>query len=393
MIRDVEVRGVSRVSAKVVAHRVHTKPGDVLDMQTLAGDLRRVYLIGEFEQVSFDLEGEPGNRRLVITAEEKSWGPWYIRPGAGVEANANGLGRFTALAQLRRPYVNRLGGEWRSLLTIGNFFSFRTEFWQPIEYSGHFFVAPRAEFVRRGQEAIRIADQITVVDADARRLGFDFGYQIGPIGEVRVGLVRGDVSLDALQLPAGKQDADLGYQRTLVTIDQLDNVYFPSKGTFAELDLRFSRAGLGADDEYDRLHARFVHAWNSGKNRWLLQLEYGSGLGTTLPLYADFTLGGFFRLSGFDRDALVGQVIGMGKLLYYRQVGSLPSLLGGDFYLGASLETGNAWTNSTSASFSDLLLAGSVWAGVDTILGPIYAGYGHAEGGNGSWYFFLGRIF
>jgi hypothetical protein len=30
---------------------------------------------------------------------------------------------------------------------------------------------------------------------------------------------------------------------------------------------------------------------------------------------------------------------------------------------------------------------------MDTYFGPIYLAYGHAEGGNGTWYLFLGRTF
>ena len=35
----------------------------------------------------------------------------------------------------------------------------------------------------------------------------------------------------------------------------------------------------------------------------------------------------------------------------------------------------------------------SVFVGVDTILGPVYASFGHAEGGRNSVYLFLGRLF
>ena len=394
VIHDVIVRGVSRVSPKLVAKRVHTRPGDVLDLKTLAGDLKRVYLIGEFAQVAFDLDGPSDNRRLVITATEKSWGPWYIRPGAAVEANASGLGRFTALGQLRRPFINRIGGEWRTILTIGDYFAFVSELWQPIEFTGHFFVAPRVDFRRRGAQTVLVGDSVQALDADRALFGFDFGYQIGPIGEVRVGMIRGELEIEPLEIGASEFKAQLGAQRTLVTIDQLDNFYFPSKGTFAEVELLFSREGFGADDEFDSLGISFVQAWNAGKNRWLLHLEGGSDLGSDLPTYKNFALGGFMRLSGYDRNSLLGPTSAFGKLLYYRQVGSMPSLLGGDFYLGASVEAGNVWAATDGTpSPADLQLAGSVWAGVDTILGPLYTGYGYAQGGYSSWYFFLGRIF
>jgi NTE family protein len=38
-------------------------------------------------------------------------------------------------------------------------------------------------------------------------------------------------------------------------------------------------------------------------------------------------------------------------------------------------------------------LGGSLWAGVDTPVGPIYMGYGMAEGGETAFYVVLGRVF
>ena len=58
-----------------------------------------------------------------------------------------------------------------------------------------------------------------------------------------------------------------------------------------------------------------------------------------------------------------------------------------------SLETGNVWQLDETPHVADLRVAGSLWFGMDSILGPIYAGYGLADGGDSSFYLFLGRIF
>jgi NTE family protein len=39
------------------------------------------------------------------------------------------------------------------------------------------------------------------------------------------------------------------------------------------------------------------------------------------------------------------------------------------------------------------MFAGSAFIGADTPIGPVYLGYGHTEGGNGSLYLFLGPLF
>ena len=62
-------------------------------------------------------------------------------------------------------------------------------------------------------------------------------------------------------------------------------------------------------------------------------------------------------------------------------------------YLGASLEAGNAWEESGDITLSSLIPAGSVFLGVDSLLGPFYFGGGFAEGGQKSFYMYLGRPF
>jgi NTE family protein len=44
-------------------------------------------------------------------------------------------------------------------------------------------------------------------------------------------------------------------------------------------------------------------------------------------------------------------------------------------------------------AFDDVIVAGSIFLGLDTFLGPVYLAYGHAEGGHDSVYFFLGQTF
>ena len=98
-------------------------------------------------------------------------------------------------------------------------------------------------------------------------------------------------------------------------------------------------------------------------------------------------------IEALGRNELTGSQLAFGRLLVYRASGKLQSLLGGTKYVGISLETGNVWQNDQSRSISDLRVGGSLWVGMDSLLGPIYAGYGLADGGDGSFYLFLGRVF
>jgi hypothetical protein len=70
-------------------------------------------------------------------------------------------------------------------------------------------------------------------------------------------------------------------------------------------------------------------------------------------------------------------------------MGDLPRAVGRAWYAGASIEAGNAWTNRADVSLGDMRKAGSIFVGLDTMIGPLYAGWGHTFGGQSAFYLFL----
>ena len=80
--------------------------------------------------------------------------------------------------------------------------------------------------------------------------------------------------------------------------------------------------------------------------------------------------------------------------MYYRQIGRRGSGVF-DFptYAGISLEAGNVWQDRDDADLGDLRKNGSLFLGVDTLLGPVYLGAGFEDGGRRAFYLFLGRTF
>jgi NTE family protein len=101
-----------------------------------------------------------------------------------------------------------------------------------------------------------------------------------------------------------------------------------------------------------------------------------------------FALGGFERLSGLQLNELRGQHAALVSGTFYRRIwdSSFASC-----YAGMSLEYGNVFQERDAIEIGDGLAAGSAFLGLDTILGPVYLGYGRAEGNRGNFYFFLGK--
>jgi NTE family protein len=186
-------------------------------------------------------------------------------------------------------------------------------------------------------------------------------------GEARVGLqfgkfrassISGDIDLPTDNITRGA----IVVQGRL---DQLDNVNFPNNGYIAQFKLISSLKALGSDDEYNRLQGNILGAFTFKKQTVLASLSGGTYIGNDLPFYDTLTLGGIFNLSGLSTGQLRGQTMALGRLITYHRVGS--SFIG-DLYAGASLESGNVWTEDEKQfDLSNLRLAGSVFVGYDTI--------------------------
>lgn len=86
--------------------------------------------------------------------------------------------------------------------------------------------------------------------------------------------------------------------------------------------------------------------------------------------------------------------MGLGRLVYYyRLADGAPPLLSG-VYIGGSLEAGNVWQDVHKVDFAKLIFAGSVFIGLDTIIGPVYFAYGLAERSDGGqFYLHVGKRF
>lgn len=393
-IDAIRVTGVQRVDERQVLHRIETKVGEPFDIARLATDLELIYEIGEFETVDFDLERSAGFTTLVIRARERTWGPGTARFGLGLESDLEGDGRFRALALYRRNQLNSRGAEWRAIGSVGSVNEFSTDWYQPLDFRGALFVNPGVRATGQEIELRNLEGGQIEVDIQDVEATLDVGIVINDASEIRAGIFRGTVDIEARFLEGTVPfDSDAGGYRFQATVDQLDSVRFPRRGVSAGIRLDFARDEMGADDEFDRVSVEALQALSLGKSTWVGTLRYGGDMGSKLPLYADFDIGGFLFLSGFPRGERSGSQLYFGSLIYYRQIARLPSGIGGGVYVGGSFEMGNVWLESEKATFGELIQAGSIFVGADTILGPLYLGYGRAEGSSDAFYLFLGRLF
>jgi NTE family protein len=98
-------------------------------------------------------------------------------------------------------------------------------------------------------------------------------------------------------------------------------------------------------------------------------------------------------MSGLLARDIVGNHYGFAHLTVRTRLATLSTApQGGGLYVGFSLEGGNAWDDAQSVRLGDLKGAASVFAGVETLLGPLFLSYGRTTSGDDKVYLLLGLV-
>ncbi|MDH5565273.1 MAG: patatin-like phospholipase family protein [Myxococcales bacterium] len=398
LVERVRFDNRSGLSTHVIRRHVHVEPGQALDPAQLQQDLDKLYGAGVFDRVSFSLEEHEGAHALVIHTIGKETGRTFLRFGLNLDTNFRAESAFNVAVLATSMPLNGLGAEWRTRLQVGEESEISTEFYQPLEYGGRLFFAPE---VRAGIESLNLfvgGDRIATYEIPSFQAAGFLGWQFGNWAEVRGGIGYIDAAFERQvgdpSLPTTRFEGGAAIGRLLV--DTLDSVRFPRKGGILRADGEITPSAFGADDSLALLRTGGNIAFSFGENT----VVPGFVFDTSWAERADisdapiFSLGGLFQLSGLTRGARTGPHVLLGRLVGYRRVADprfftlqLP------VYVGGSIEAGNAFNRLEEIDAAGLSVAGSVFLGIDTPLGPLYLAYGLAEGGNSSGYLFLGQRF
>jgi NTE family protein len=329
---------------------------------------------------------------MVITPREKSWGPDYLRFGIGLASDFQGDNAFNLLVQYRRSWLNRLGGEWLTEAQVGQDTHLFTEFYQPLHEAGTWFISP---FGRVGQATRGVFsgdNKIAEYLVGTAHAGLDVGAVLGTWGTARVGVqwtqVNARVDVGDPVLPTVRELT--AGPRALLTIDQLDSPWFPRTGYSAAVSAYSATKSFGSAIDYQRVQAsaKFVESW--GPHILNFFVAGGSDLGSGMPAYESFTLGGPLRLSGFRINQFAGREFAFGRAMYYNRLFALPDILGSGLYAGASAEVGMIRDRYDGLPSPGTLYSGSVFLGAETFAGPAYLGAGFGNNGAFSVYLLLG---
>lgn len=389
-IDAVRVVNHSRLSNAVISSHIHVKGGEPLDIDRLERDVGQIFGLELFESVYYDVAVEGNRTVLTIIARERSWGPNYLQFGSAVYEDFEGP-NFNLAAAYTRTAVDRLNGEWRTGIQFGQEPGAFTELHQPLDKGLRFFAHIKASADERSDNVFdpmgRKVAELGVLTYGAQCA---LGRELGTWGEIRAGLLRegGRIKLQVGEPGVPELDFDTGEVFAQLYIDEQDNAYFPRSGGTARLRLSTGLAGLGSDVEYEQGYFEGSCAVSAG--HWTAAL--GGSIGMTLdddaPYQRLFRLGGFGRLSGLEQGELLGQQSAFLSLQAYRRIADFGVAT---LYAGASAEYGNTFESRNDIGIENFVAAGSLFIGLESMLGPACVGYGLAEGDRGNYYFFLGR--
>lgn len=391
VIGYVRVDNDSRIDNDFLKNMLQQKTGQPLDVPTLEKDIGRIYGLGTFDSVQYDLEKDGEEIGLVLKVREQPWGPNYLQFGLSMSSDFAKSNRFIIRFGYTKIPINDLNGEWRTIFSLGEEPGIETDLYQPLAIGSPWFVNPSV-FALTNKYNILEGDDI-FAETRVFRIGGDLsiGRQFSSLGDIHLGLRRytgkTEVIIGDPEIP--EQDINAGEIFLNARFDSLDDIFFPRHGLKGNLGWIGSRTELGADDDFDQAVARVLAAKTWGKHT----LHLGGRILTTYngiaPIQNYFRLGGLFSLPGYSENELAAQnavLFNTGYLHAFKPIFSMPA------YLGANLQYGNIFQQKEDIDYSDLKLAGALYLGLESVIGPLYIGYGLAEGGSQRFYFTIGGL-
>lgn len=380
----------SKLSNELLANLLGMREGESLDLDRLEEGIGRIYGQGIFESVTYELVRDKGEDGVIIKARKKSWGTNFLQFGLAVSVDTSaGDSRFNIGAAYTKMPLNDRNGEWRTGFQFGEDPGIFTEIYQPLGYDAKYFVNGRLAYWRTNYRLFEDGAAQSNYNVTTASIDLAAGMNLGYWGEIRGGYRSQKGDVDILTGLNDLQDYDFnnGELYLRFSVDKLDSVIFPKNGYLTWLEGVLSREFLGSDEEFEQLGFTSIGAKSWGKNTFLGRISYDTTLGDDAPLQSMFQLGGFLNLSGLQQNQLTGQHAAFASLGYQRQL--FKNRIA-QAYVGASLESGNTWMDSSDI-LSDTITAGSIFLGLDNAIAPLYFGYGIADTGDSSFYLFMGN--
>jgi len=110
IVHFIRIENHSKVADGMIRDRLHIKEGQPLDRAQLEADIGNIYGLELFQNVRYVVVEEKGQTGVVVSAEERAWGPNYLQFGLALSSDSRGENTFNLGMAYHRTAINSLGG-------------------------------------------------------------------------------------------------------------------------------------------------------------------------------------------------------------------------------------------------------------------------------------------
>ncbi|CAH6827177.1 Serine protease [Vibrio chagasii] len=420
VVDKVVINNNTHYSDKLLENRLNLHSGKVLKTSEIEAKVQDLYALDRFELVTYEFENVDGEDQLTVNVDEKSWGPNYLNFRFFLEDDFSTTSQYSIGVSANFTDINSHGAELRTNVEMGTDKRIEAELYSPFFSSQKLFTSASIVYSKQNRNLPVDIDEIEEPTLDVTNDYFPMTYS-EYIGELALGYqptlwqelkfgaryTNGDVEVASLpSLGSG------GYSRIggfiSYRLDTLDNFSLPTEGYFVDLEYLVSHDDFQNDTEINdteltsesdtvyEFSANFMAAQSYERHTLVGKVDYGivESKNSVFPIDPR-ELGGFLNLSGIPRNSLIGQNLAYTSLIYrYKWFENDFGLFESPFYVGASIEHGGVWSNNDlKLNEAPMYTAGSVFAGVDSPIGPIILAYGRTEDNYDSVYLIVGTSY
>ena len=395
VLADVKILGLQRVNVDYVrAQLQRIAPGKTLTADDIAADIERIYSLGDFERVDYDVTGPPDARVLEITPTEKEWGPNFLRFDFGLAAYEDADLFAILRAEHDLTWVNSLGGHWHNALQLGRQAELRTDFYQPLDVRQRFFVQPIAEAEDDFEDIYSTGDRVARYIMRQRYGQVDLGANFGTLAQLRLGVRTGsqaaELDTGAAVLPEFQRTPDTTVE-VRALFDTRDTLALPTSGMFVNVRYAHSQSWFGGEFDYSLYETSVARAFSvRGGDSLALLVGGGATPSGEVPPGELFELGGIRSFPGLRPGELRGTSYWTAGTRYSWRLVDIQPLFGQALYAGVRAQAVQMRGRVDNLPAETLYgLAGTV-AG-RTPVGPFTLSLGWVNDGSWQLQFSVGR--
>lgn len=353
----------------------------IIPVDEITEKINYLYGLSIFERIYYGVD----KGVFTVIPELKYTDPKYIQGSVLLDSDFQTNNNFAFVVGITNPQVNRYLGEWRLIGRIGEGFGGEAEFYQPLTPSLKWFINPIVSIYRTPFSLFYDYQRLATYLNTTSTAGVSFGRVFSNVARAQVfaNYEYNDFEQKTGMLSVTHLNSKNFQWGGAFDWDNIDNIYFPHEGIKGKVQLTKNTHALDSNTSFNQLSVQNLAAISFDKHAFVLGGQYNRTLFGDPSVSSLFALGGLFQLTGLANDELMGRNSAAVTGIYYyefSQISLIPSRPS-PFYIGASLEWGKVW-EFTNLSDNEAIFGGSLFAGLDSIIGPIYLAFGITDNDN-----------